>query len=133
MTPRRRSEEFRRFLNLIDAEVPAHLDVHIVLDNVSTHKTPAIQRWLLRRPRFSFHFTPTYSSWMNLVERWLSELTTKQIQRGAHTSVADLQDAINAWTDHWNQNPCPFTWRKTADEILDNLARYIQRIPQTGH
>jgi len=133
MTPRHRSEEFRKFLNLIDAEVPDGLDVHIVLDNVATHKTPTIQRWLLRHPRFKLHFTPTYSSWMNLVERWFSELTTKQLKRGAHTSVADLQDSINAWTDHWNHNPRPFVWRKTADEILDNLVRYIQRIPQTGH
>ena len=133
MTPRHRSEEFRKFLNLIDKEVPQHLDVHIVLDNVSTHKTPSIQRWLVRHPRFSFHFTPTYSSWMNLVERWFSELTTKWIRRGTHTSVTDLKDSINAWTDNWNNNPRPFIWRKTADEILDNLASYIQRIPQTGH
>ena len=109
------------------------LDVHIVLDNVSTHKTPAIGRWLVRHPRFSFHFTPTYSSWMNLVERWFSELTTKWIRRGAHTSVTDLKDSINAWTDNWNNNPRPFIWHKTADEILDNLTSYIQRIPQTGH
>ena len=133
MTPRHRSEEFRRFLNLIDKEVPEHLDVHIILDNVSTHKTPTIQRWLLRHPRFSFHFTPTYSSWMNLVERWFSELTTKWLRRGTHTSVKDLKDSINAWTHNWNKDPKPFIWRKTADEILDNLATYIQRIPQTGH
>src|SRR5437762_1173420 len=81
MTPRRRAEEFRRFLNLIDNSVPAHLDVHVVLDNSSTHKTPSIQRWLIRHPRFSFHFTPTYSSWLNLVERWFAELTTKWIKR----------------------------------------------------
>ena len=133
MTPRHRSEEFRKFLNLIDKEVPEGLAVHIVLDNVSTHKTPAIGRWLVRHPRFSFHFTPTYSSWMNLVERWFSELTTKWIRRGAHTSVTDLKDSINAWTDNWNNNPRPFIWHKTADEILDNLTSYIQRIPQTGH
>ena len=101
--------------------------------NVSTHKTPTIGRWLLRHPRFSFHFTPTYSSWMNLVERWFSELTTKWLRRGTHTSVKDLKDSINAWTHNWNEDPKPFIWRKTADEILDNLASYIQRIPQTGH
>ena len=133
MTPRHRSEEFRRFLNLIDKEIPEHLAVHIVLDNVSTHKTPAIARRQLRHPRFSFHFTPTYSSWMNLVERWFSELTTKWLRRGTHTSVKDLKDSINAWIDNWNEDPKPFIWRKTADEILDNLASYIQRIPQTGH
>ncbi len=133
MTPRHRCEEFRKFLNLIDREVPEHLDVHIVLDNVSTHKTPTIGRWLLRHPRFSFHFTPTYSSWMNLVERWFAELTTKWLRRGTHTSVTDLKDSINTWIEGWNEDPKPFIWRKTADEILDNLATYIQRIPQTGH
>jgi transposase len=89
-TPRHRAEEFRRFLNLIERSVPAHLDVHVVLDNSSTHKTPAIQRWLLRHPRFTLHFTPTYSSWLNLVERWFAELTTRWIKRSAHRSVRDL-------------------------------------------
>ena len=133
MTARHRAEEFRRFLNLIDREVPAELDVHIVLDNVSTHKTPTIQRWLVRHPRFSFHFTPTYSSWMNLVERWFAELTTKWLHRSAHTSVRDLQDSINCWIDHWNTDPKPFTWHKTADDILDALATYLQRINGSGH
>src|ERR1700674_5482913 len=87
MTPRHRAEEFRRFLNLIDSSVPADLDVHVVLDNSSTHKTPSIQRWLVRHPRFTFHFTPTYSSWLNLVERWFDELTTKWIKRGSHRSA----------------------------------------------
>ena len=133
MTARHRSEEFRKFLNLIDKEVPSHLDVHVVLDNVSTHKTPAVKRWLVAHPRFKLHFTPTYSSWMNLVEHWFSELTTKWLRRGTHTSVKHLKHSINAWVDNWNNDPKPFVWRKTADEILDNLASYIQRIPQTGH
>ena len=133
MSPRHRAEEFRKFLNLIDKEVPAHLDVHVVLDNMSAHKAPAIQRWMLRHPRFKLHFTPTYSSWMNLVERWFSELTTKWIQRGTHTSVKNLQDSINAWIDDWNQNPRPFVWRKTADEIFDTMATYLNRIPHSGH
>ena len=133
MTARHRAEEFRKFLNLIDTQVPEHLDVHIVLDNVSTHKTPAIRRWLVRHPRFAFHFTPTYSSWMNLVERWFSELTTKWLRRGTHTSVTDLKDSINAWTDNWNKDPKPFTWHKTADDILETLATYLQRIPHSGH
>ena len=133
MTARHRSEEFRKFLNLIDKEVPSHLDVHVVLDNVSTHKTPAVKRWLVAHPRFKLHFTPTYSSWMNLVERWFSELTTKWLRRGTHTSVKDLKDSINTWVENWNNDPKPFVWRKTADEILDNLASYIHRIPQTGH
>ena len=133
MTARHRSEEFRKFLNLIDKEVPSHLDVHVVADNVSTHKTPAVKRWLVAHPRFKLHFTPTYSSPMNLVERWFSELTTKWLRRGTHTSVKDLKDSINTWVENWNQDPKPFMWRKTADEILDNLASYIHRIPQTGH
>ena len=133
MSQRHRSEEFRRFLNLIDKEVPEHLDVHIVLDNVSTHKSPTIQRWAVRHPRFAFHFTPTYSSWMNLVERWFSELTTKWLRRGTHTSVRDLRRSINTWTDNWNNDPRPFKWHKTADEIFETMASYLQRIPQTGH
>ena len=130
--PRHRSEEFRRFLNLIDKEVPEHLGVHVVLDNVSTHKSATIQRWLVRHPRFSFHYTPTYSSWMNLVERWFSELTTKWLRRGTHISVKDLKDSINAWVDDWNRDPRPFIWHKTADEIFETMASYLHRIPQTG-
>lgn len=133
MTARHRSEEFRKFLNLIDTQVPDELDVHIVLDNVSTHKTPAVKRWLVRHPRFKLHFTPTYSSWMNLVERWFSELTTKWLKRGTHRSVTELKDSINQWTNNWNQNPRPFTWHKTADQILDTMATYMQQIPHSGH
>lgn len=133
MTPRHRAEEFRRFLNLIDATVPAHLDVHVVLDNSSTHKTPSIQRWLIRHPRFTLHFTPTYSSWLNLVERWFAELTTKSIKRGAHRSVRDLVASLRTWITNWNEDPKPYVWHKTADEILDNLANYCQRINDSGH
>jgi transposase len=133
MTPRHRADEFRRFLNLIDASVPAHLEVHVVLDNSSTHKTPSIQRWLVRHPRFTFHFTPTYSSWLNLVERWFAELTTKWIKRSAHRSVRDLVASIRTWITLWNDNPKPYVWHKTADEILDSLATYCQRISNSGH
>ena len=133
MTARHRAIEFRKFLDLIDREVPDGLEVHVVLDNSSTHKTPAIQRWLVRHPRFSFHFTPTYSSWMNLVERWFSELTTKWIRRGTHRSTTELAESIQSWIDQWNHNPRPFVWRKTPDEILHNLASYLQRIPDSGH
>ena len=133
MTARHRSEEFRKFLNLIDREVPDGLDVHVVLDNVSTHKSAMIQRWLVRHPRFSFHFTPTYASWMNLVERWFSEITTKWIRRGTHTSVADLKDSIEAWIDNWNHNPRPYVWHKSADDIFETMASYLQRIPNSGH
>ena len=133
MTRRNRTHKFQTFLNLINREVPSELDVHVVLDNASPHKTEPIGRWLQRHPRFTFHFTPTYASWMNLVERWFSELTTKQIRRGTHRSVAELTDAINQWTQHWNQNPKPFIWHKTADQIFDNLTNYLQRIPESGH
>ena len=133
MTPRHRSEEFRRFLNMIEKTVPEHLDVHVVLDNSSTHKTPQIQRWLLRHPRFHVHFTPTYSSWLNLVERWFTELTTKWIKRGTHRSVRDLVASIRTWITTWNDDPKPYVWHKTADEILDNLANYCQRINNSGH
>jgi transposase len=133
MTPRHRAEEFRRFLNLIDKSVPAHLEVHVVLDNSSTHKTPSIQRWLLRHPRFTLHFTPTYSSWLNLVERWFAELTTKWIKRSAHRSVPDLVKSIKTWIANWNDEPKPYVWHKSADEILDSLASYCQRISDSGH
>src|SRR3954465_6558571 len=125
---RHRAIEFKKFLKRIDDAVPAELDVHLVLDNSSTHKTPAIQRWLNAHPRFVLHFTPTSSSWLNLVERWFAELTTKLLQRGAHRSVAALNTDIRAWIETWNANPRPFVWTKTADEILDSIARYCQRI-----
>ena len=113
--------------------MPAHLDVHVVLDNSSTHKTPSIQRWLVRHPRFTLHFTPTYSSWLNLVERWFAELTTKWIKRSAHRSVRDLVASIRTWITNWNEDPKPYVWHKTADEILDSLATYCQRINDSGH
>ncbi len=133
LTSRQRAEEFRRFLNLIDKNVPAHLDVHLVVDNSSTHKTPAIQRWLLRHPRFSLHYTPTYSSWLNLVERWFAELTSKWLQRGTHRSVKELVASIRTWITNWNDDPRPFVWHKSADEILANLAAYCERISDSGH
>lgn len=122
MTSRHRAVEFKKFLNLIDRTVPEDLDVHIVLDNVSTLKTPEIQRWLQRHRRFTFHFTPTYSSWMNLVERWFAELTNKSLRRSTHHSTRDLAASIRTWTDNWNENPQPFVRHKTADQILDTLA-----------
>jgi transposase len=133
LTPRHRAIEFRRFLARIDQAVPADLAVHVICDNSSTHKAPAIQRWLLAHPRFQLHFTPTYSSWLNLVERWFAELTTKWLRRGPHRSVAQLKQAIQAWVDTWNDNPRPFVWTKTADEILDTIANYCQRINDSGH
>ena len=126
--PQHRAIEFRRFLDTIDATVPAGLDVHVVLDNSSTHKTPAINTWLLRHPRFRFHFTPTSSSWLNLVERWFAELTNRMLRRSAHRSVAALTTDLNAWIAAWNDNPKPFIWHKTADEILDNLKKYLTNL-----
>jgi transposase len=133
MTARHRASEFIAFLKKIDASVPDDLAVHVVLDNVSTHKTPAVRRWLLRHPRFELHFTPTYSSWLNLVERWFAELTTKWLRRSTHRSVRDLTASIRTWTTNWNDDPRPFIWHKTADEILDSLAQYCQRTNGSGH
>jgi transposase len=133
LTVRHRAVEFRRFLNLINRSVPDDLDVHVVVDNSSTHKTPEIHRWLLRHPRFTLHFTPTYSSWLNLVERWFAELTEKWLRRGTHRSTRELQTAIRDWIDTWNEDPRPFVWHKSADEILDNLAQYLHRINDSGH
>ena len=133
LAPRHRAVEFIKFLNLINRSVPEHLDVHVVVDNSSTHKTPAVRRWLVRHPRFTLHFTPTYSSWLNLVERWFSELTTKWLRRGTHRSVKELVAAIRTWITNWNDDPKPFVWHKTADEILDSLAAYCQRINDSGH
>jgi transposase len=125
---RHRHQEFLRFLKLIDAAVPKGLDLHLVLDNYATHKTPATRQWLLRHPRFHLHFTPTSSSWMNLVERWFAELTNRKLRRSAHRSVTDLETDIRKWINEWNKNPKPFVWTKTADEILETLAAYCQRI-----
>jgi transposase len=130
---RHRAIEFRKFLQTLDRQVPAELDVHLVLDNSSTHKTPAIQRWLAAHPRFVVHFTPTSSSWPNLVERWFAELTTKKLRRGAHRSVRQLNTDIRAWIETWNDDPRPFIWTKTADEILDSIARHCTRINESRH
>jgi transposase len=130
---RHRAIEFKKFLQSIDREVPAELDVHVILDNSSTHKTPAIRSWLLAHPRFVLHFTPTSSSWLNLVERWFSELTNKKLRRGAHRSVRELNTDIRAWIADWNENPRPYVWTKTADQILDSISRYCDRITASGH
>ena len=133
ITARHRAAEFKKFLDLIEKTVPAELKVHIVCDNSSTHKTPAIQQWQLRHPRFDFHFTPTSSSWMNLVERWFAEITNKWLRRGTHRSVKELASSITQWVGTWNDDPRPYVWHKTADEIFDSLALYCQRISESGH
>jgi transposase len=125
---RHRAIEFKRFLSTLDREVPANLDVHLILDNASTHKTPAIQKWLAGHPRFVLHFTPTSSSWLNLVERWFAELTNKKLKRGTHRSVQELNSDIRQWIETWNENPRPYIWAKTADQILESIARYCGRI-----
>ncbi len=133
LTAQHRAIEFRKFLNLINRNVPADLDVHVIVDNSSTHKTPEIHRWLVRHPRFTLHFTPTYSSWLNLVERWFAELTEKWLRRGTHRSTKELENSIRSWVETWNDDPRPFVWHKTADEILENLAAYCERISDSGH
>ena len=130
---RHRAIEFRRFLDRIDREVPADLDVHLVLDNYGTHKTPRIHRWLLRHPRFQLHFTPTYASWINQIERWFAALTEKQLRRGTHRSTRALEDAIRLYLAVYNEDPKPFVWLKSADEILANIARFCVRTSEAGH
>jgi transposase len=128
LRPQHRAIEFRKFLDAIDAAVPADLDVHVVLDNASTHKTPAIQKWLLRHPRFTLHFTPTSSSWLNLVERWFAELTNRKLRRSAHRDLKALTLDLRDWITGWNDNPRPFVWHKTADQILDGLKKYLTNL-----
>jgi transposase len=113
--------------------VPEGPGIHLVWDNYGTHKTPAIKAWLARHPRVEMHFTPAGSSWINQVERWFGFLTDQMIRRGAHKSVQSLEADIRAWIERWNDDPKPFVWKKTADEILDSLARYLQRISGAGH
>ena len=128
-----RAAEFKKFLIAIDKTVPAGLGVHLVCDNLATHKAPVIQAWLARHPRFRLHFTPTGSSWINQVERWFGYLTAQRIRRGVHKSVQALEADIRDWIQNWNQNPRPFRWNKTADQILDSLAKYLARISGAGH
>ena len=130
---RHRGIEFRKFLGTINERVPQHLEVHLVLDNYGTHKTPLIQRWLLRHPRFHLHFTPKGASWINQVERFFADLTNQQIRRGAHRSTLELERAIRDYIDVRNRNPKPFAWTKTADEILASIERFCQRISGSGH
>src|ERR1039457_5173415 len=130
---RHRQQEFLKFLMTIDTRTPAGLDLHLICDNYATHKTPAIKNWLLRHPRVHIHFTPTSSSWLNLVERWFAELTNRKLRRSAHRSVRELEADIHAWIDAWNDDPRPFVWTKTADEILASIAGYLQLINDSGH
>jgi transposase len=130
---RHRAIEFRAFLESINRELPDQLAVHIVLDNSSIHKTPLVHRWLLRHPRYRLHFTPTYSSWINQVERWFALLTEKQLRRGTHKSTRQLEDAIRLYLASSNETATPFVWTKSADDILASIARFCQRTSVPGH
>src|SRR5436309_3497756 len=123
-----RAAEFKKFLVTIDQAVPPELDIHLICDNYGTHKTPAIKAWLARHPRFHMHFTPTGSSWINQVERWFGYLTDQKIRRGSHKSIQTLEKDIRDWIADWNTHPRPFIWTKTAEEILESLAKYCRRI-----
>jgi transposase len=125
--PKKRAAEFRRFLNRVDEQVPSELDVHVVVDNSSIHASPTIRRWLKQHPRYRLHFTPTYSSWLNLVERWFAKLTDEALRRGSHVSTRQLRDAIERYIDATNEEPKPFVWTKSADEILASVARFCAR------
>lgn len=128
--PQHRAQDFVAFLREIDANVEPELEVHMVLDNLSAHRAPVVHRWLLRHPRFHLHFTPTYASWMNLVERFFGLLTEKALRRGSHTSVVQLRAAILAYVAAHNAKGTPFKWTKTADEILDKMRRFGLRTQQ---
>jgi transposase/transcriptional regulator with XRE-family HTH domain/DNA-binding CsgD family transcriptional regulator len=130
---RHRTIEFKKFLTKIDAQVPAGLDIHLVCDNYGTHKTPAVKAWLARHPRFHVHFTPTYSSWLNQVERFFAYITADLLQRSDHRSVHALETDIRNWIKEWNENPKPFIWTKTADQILKSLTRLLNRINDGEH
>ena len=130
---RHRSVEFRTFLTKLDVEVPTELNVDLIYDNYTTHKSPTVQRWLAAHPRFHMHYTPTYSSWLNQVERWFGLLTDRQLRRGVHKTVQALEKDIRTWTRSWNNNPRPFTWTKTSDQILERPATHLGRSPGRGH
>lgn len=133
MHRRHRAAEFVKFLNKINSDVPDQLDVHLICDNYGTHKTPTVKAWLTRHPRFHMHYTPTYSSWINQVERWFGYITDQLIRRGDHQSVQALEADIRAWAKAWNEDPTPFIWTKTAEQILESLGRLLQRIRGEGH
>jgi transposase len=122
--------DFVAFLNEINDSVDAELEIHVVLDNLSAHKAPAVHRWLLRHPRVQFHFTPTYSSWLNLIERFFGLLTEQALKRGSHTSIPQLRSAITTYVEAHNENGKPFKWTKTADEILEKVKRFGVRTQQ---
>lgn len=130
---RHRAVEFKKFLATIDSRIPDTADVHLVCDNCSTHKHPIVKRWLAAHPRFHMHFTPTYSSWLNQVERWFAYLTDDLLRRGDHRSVHALERDLRQWSAAWKEHPKPFIWTKTAEQILESLGRLVKRITDEGH
>lgn len=130
---RHRSEEFRKFLRTIDQAIPDELQIHLLMDNYGTHKTPRVRAWFARHPRFHLHFTPTSGSWLNLVERWFALLSQRQIKRGSHRSTLELEKAIREYLAIHNEDPKPFVWHKPADEIIASVARFCSRINESLH
>ena len=130
---RHRSKEFLAFLRTVEANVPAQLEVHLILDNYGTHKTPSVKAWLARHSRFHVHFTPTSSSWLNLVERWFALISERHIKRGTHRSTIELERSIRQYLNIYNEDPKPFIWTKSADQILASVARFCKRISDSGH
>ena len=130
---RHRASEFRSFLDLIDRSVPPDLDLHLVLDNASTHKAPTIQRWLAKRPRYHLHFTPTSASWLNMVEGWFALLGARQLRRGTFRSTRALGQAIRTYIAAANDNSRPFVWTKSADDILASIQHFCQRTSNSDH
>ncbi|MDR7081084.1 transposase/transposase-like protein [Arthrobacter ginsengisoli] len=128
-----RAAEFRKFLAKIDTEVPEGLEVHLICDNYQTHKTPVVKTWLQNHPRFHLHFTPTYSSWLNQVERFFGFVTEDLLRRSDHRSVQALEADIRKWVKAWNENPTPFIWTKTAEQILESIGRLLNRTSGAGH
>ncbi len=130
---RHRQDEFIKFLNLINTNVPSELDVHLIVDNYATHKTERVKKWLLKHPRYQLHFTPPSASWLNMIERFFAELTNKRIRRGTFYSVAQLIKAITEYLEMHNENPRPFVWTKSADEILSKVKRFCERTSESVH
>jgi transposase len=131
MPRRHRHQEFLSFLKLIEASIPADLDAHLVVDNYTAHKHPKVRAWLAARPRFHIHYTPAYASWLNQVERWFAELTRKQLRRGVHTSIRQLEGDIRTFIERHNDNPKPYRWTKSADEILSSVKHFCHKAQQT--
>ena len=133
LSAQHRAVDFRDLLDQIDRQTDPALDVHVICDNLSAHKAPAVHRWLLAHPRFVLHFTPTYSSWINQVERWLAELQRRCLERGVFCSLDELTAALEEWIKLWNEVARPFKWTKTADQIIDRICRYCSRISEPAH